>query len=317
MSFFDPVRLWLLLGVAALAVVYVVLQQRRKHYAVRFTNLSLLASVAPKSPGWRRHIPAILFIMAMATLVVGFANPALDQKIPRERATIILAIDTSLSMEATDVDPTRIDAAKSAAKTFIDSLPPKINVGLLGFDGSTILKVPPTTDHDRLKQGIQNLQLGQGTAIGEALFASLDAIASVPADDAGTPAPARIVLMSDGATTTGRPNEVGAKAAKDAGVPVSTIAFGTPNGTIKIPEENAEVPVPVDADALKAIADETGGKFFDAQSADELTSVYQDIGSSIGYTTELASIAGWFIGGALVILILTSTFSLLWFSRLP
>jgi Ca-activated chloride channel family protein len=317
MSFFDPARLWLLLGVAAIAVAYVVLQQRRKSYAVRFTNLSLLQSVAPKKPGWRRHVPAVLFILALATLVVGFANPAKDQRIPRERATILLAIDTSLSMEATDVQPTRIEAAKSAAKTFIDSLPPKINVGLLQFNASTVLKVPPTTDHDRLKQGVDGLKLGQGTAIGEAMFASLDAISSVPPDEEGTAAPARIVLMSDGSTTTGRPNEVGAKAAKDANVPVSTIAFGTPDGTIRIPEEGVTVPVPVDGDALKAIADQTGGLFFNAASADELKSVYQDIGSSVGYTTELASIAGWFIGGALVILLITSAFSLIWFSRLP
>jgi Ca-activated chloride channel family protein len=317
MSFFNPERLWLLLGVAALATAYVVLQQRRKSYAIRFTNLSLLASVAPKSPGWRRHVPAVLFVMAMATLVVGFANPAADQKVPRERATILLAIDTSLSMEATDVAPTRIEAAKSAAKTFIDSLPTKINVGLLQFNGSTVLKVPPTTDHDRLKQGIDGLKLGQGTAIGEAMFAALDAISAVPPDEQGTPAPARIVLMSDGSTTTGRPNEVGAKAAKDAQIPVSTIAFGTPDGTIKIPEENATVPVPVDGDALKQIADTTGGKFFNAASADELKAVYQDIGSSVGYTNELQSIAGWFIGGALVFLLITSGLSLVWFSRLP
>src|SRR5262249_33987127 len=147
-------------------------------------------------------------------------------------------------------------------------------------------------------------KLGQGTAIGEAMFASLDAIASVPPDEAGTQAPARVVLMSDGSTTLGRPNEVGAKAAKDLNIPVSTIAFGTPEGTI--PLENRDVPVPVDGDALKEIADTTGGKFFNAASAEELKSVYQDIGSSVGYTTELRSIAGWFIGAALLALTITS-----------
>src|SRR3954471_12225497 len=159
MSFFDPQRLWLLLAVVALAATYIFLQARRRHYAVRFTNLALLGSVAPKSPGWRRHIPAVLFLFALATLVTGFANPAADQKIPRERATIVLAIDTSLSMEATDVQPNRFEAAKSAAKTFIDLLPPKINVGLLSFNGNATLKVPPTTDHDKLKAGIDKLSL--------------------------------------------------------------------------------------------------------------------------------------------------------------
>lgn len=317
MNFFDPQRLWLLIAVAALGATYIAMQARRKQYAVRFTNLALLGSVAPRTPGWRRHIPAVLFIMALATLVVGFADPARDEKIPRERATIILAIDTSLSMEATDVTPNRFEAAKVAAKSFVDLLPPKINVALLSFNGSAVLKVPPSTDHERLKQGIDSLKLGQGTAIGEAIFASLDAIAAAPPDEAGTPAPARVVLLSDGSTTVGRPNEVGAKAAKDLQVPVSTIAFGTSEGTIRIPQENTTVRVPVDGPALQDIADVTGGKFFNAASADQLKSVYEDIGSSVGYTTELRSVAGWFIGAALVILSITSALSLVWFSRLP
>ncbi|MBI2706188.1 MAG: VWA domain-containing protein [Actinobacteria bacterium] len=317
LDFFEPQRLWLLAAVAGLAVTYVVMQSRRKKYAVRFTNLALLSSVAPKSPGWRRHIPAFLFLAALSTLVVGFADPAKDQKIPRERATIILAIDTSLSMEATDVQPNRLGAAKTAAKTFVDILPSKINVGLLSFNGNATLKVPPTTDRERLKQGIDALKLDQATAIGEALFASLDAIAAVPPDDAGTAAPARIVLLSDGKTTVGRPNEVGAKAAKDLNIAVSTIAFGTDEGTIRIPQENASVNVPVDGEALQQIADTTGGKFFNAATADQLKSVYEDIGSSVGYTTEMRSIAGWFIGAALLILAMTSALSLVWFSRLP
>ena len=155
-----------------------------------------------------------------------------------------------------------------------------------------------------------------GDALGRVGW-ELDAIAAVPPDEAGTTAPARVVLMSDGATTVGRPNEVGAKAAKDLNIPVSTIAFGTDEGTIKIPQENTTVRVPVDGDALKEIADTTGGKFFNAATEDQLKSVYEDIGSSVGYTTEMRSIAGWFIGGALLILTLTSALSLIWFSRLP
>ena len=317
MTFFFPERLWLLLAVVALVAAYVFLQSRRRSYALRYTNLPLLASVAPKRPGWRRHVPAALFLIALSTLVVGFAEPAAEQRVPRERATIILAIDTSLSMEATDVSPKRIDAAKVAAKSFVDKLPPKINVAVLAFDGRASLKVPPTTDHERLKRSIDGLSLGQGTAIGEAVFASLDAIKSVPADEEGTPPPSRIVLMSDGSTTVGRPNEAGGEAAKEAKVPVSTIAFGTDSGTIRIPESPGPVRVPVDAEALRALADQTGGKAFDAASAEELQQVYTDIGSSVGYTTELSSIASWFIGAALIVLVATAGLSLLWFSRLP
>ncbi|MEZ5141352.1 MAG: VWA domain-containing protein [Acidimicrobiales bacterium] len=317
MSFLEPQRLLVLAVVGVLALFYVVLQARRRTYAVRFTNLALLSAVAPKRPGWRRHVPAAFFLLATATLVVGFARPTHEEQVPRERATVILAIDTSLSMEATDVAPTRIEAAKEAASSFLDIVPPKINVGLVAFNGNATLKVPPTTDRAKLKAGIEGLQLGERTAIGEAIFASLDALNQVPSDDQGTKPPARVVLMSDGATTDGRPNEAGAKAAVDAGVPVSTIAFGTDEGTIQVPGESRTVPVRVDQEALKEIADTTQGKFFAAATEGELRDVYADMGSSIGYTTEEREVSSWFIGGALALLLVTSAMSLAWFSRLP
>ena len=317
MNFLDPQRLLLLGAVALLAVLYLVLQARRRTYAVRFTNLALLSAVAPKRPGWRRHLPAAFFLIATAVLVVGFARPTREEQVPRERATIILAIDTSLSMEADDVAPTRIEAAKAAAASFIDILPPKINVGLVAFNGNATLKVPPTTDRARLKAGIQGLQLGERTAIGEAIFASLDALNQVPPDQEGTKPPARILVMSDGATTDGRPNEVAAKAAVDAGVPVSTIAFGTDDGKIQVPGESRTVSVRVDREALKDIADTTQGRSFSAATEGELRDVYADIGSSVGYTTEEREVSSWFIGGALGLLLITSGMSLIWFSRLP
>ena len=317
MNFLEPQRLLLLGAVALLAVLYLVLQARRRTYAVRFTNLALLSAVAPKRPGWRRHLPAAFFLVANAVLVVGFARPTREEQVPRERATIILAIDTSLSMEADDVAPTRIEAAKAAAASFIDILPPKINVGLVAFNGNATLKVPPTTDRARLKAGIQGLQLGERTAIGEAIFASLDALNQVPPDQEGTKPPARILVMSDGATTDGRPNEVAAKAAVDAGVPVSTIAFGTDDGKIQVPGESRTVSVRVDREALKDIADTTQGRSFSAATEGELRDVYADIGSSVGYTTEEREVSSWFIGGALGLLLITSGMSLIWFSRLP
>jgi Ca-activated chloride channel family protein len=317
MSFLEPIRLWLLLGAAALAGAYVFLQFRRRAYALRFTNLDLLASVAPKRPGWRRHAAAAVFLLAVTALVLGFAQPARDTRIPRERATIMMAIDTSLSMDATDVSPSRIDAAKEAAKRFLDVLPPKINVGLVSFNGAAAVEVPPTVDRDLVRMGIDNLELGESTAIGEAIFTSLDAIDTVPPDDEGTPPPARIVLMSDGATQTGRPNATASEAARQEGVAVSTIAFGTDNGTIMVPEQPYPVPVPVDKPSLRAIADDTGGTFYSAGSEQQLTEVYENIGSSVGYETEQREITTWFVAGALVLLLLGGTLSLLWFSRLP
>ena len=317
MTFLSPQRLWLIIAVVALAAGYILLQWRRRAYTVRFTNVNLLSAVAPKRPGWRRHIAALIYLVALTTLVLGFAQPARDERIPRERATIMLAIDTSLSMEATDVAPTRLEAAQSAAKRFLQIIPPKINVGLVAFNGSAALKVPPTIDRDRVSASIDTLTLGESTATGEAIFASLDAISSVPPDDQGTQPPARIVLMSDGTWTVGRTNEAATQAAIDANVPVSTIAFGTEDGTIRVPEQPYPIPVPVDKQALQDIADQTSGKFYSAASEKQLTEVYENIGSSVGYETEQREISTWFIAGALLFSFAAAGCSLLWFHRLP
>ncbi len=315
MTFLAANRLWLLLAVVALVVGYVVSQFRSKKYAVRFSNLSLLASVAPKRPGWRRHLPAAAFALALATFVLAFAQPTRDTKVPREQATIVMAIDVSLSMQATDVEPTRLQAAKAAAASFVDLVPSKLNIGLVAFSGTAQVLVPPTTDHTLLKRNIDNLQLGPATAIGEAIYASLSAIAAVPVQPGQKPPPARIVLMSDGATTVGRPNAPAAKAAADANTPVSTIAFGTQTGTVTV--EGNPVRVPVNKDALRVIANETKGSFFEAASGKELKKVYADIGSSVGYRTERKEATALFVGLGLVFALVAAATSLVWFSRLP
>jgi len=315
MTFLAAGRLWLLVAIIALAVAYVVSQFRSQKYAVRFSNLPLLASVAPKRPGWRRHLPAAAFALALTTFVLAFAQPTRDVKVPREQATIVMAIDVSLSMQATDVDPTRFEAAKAAAASFVELVPSKLNIGLVAFSGTAQVLVPPTTDHTLLKRSIDNLQLGPATAIGEAIYASLGAIALVPAQPGQKPPPARIVLMSDGATTVGRPNAAAAKAAADAGTPVSTIAFGTQTGTVTV--EGNPVRVPVNKDALRIVADETKGSFFEASSAKELKKVYADIGSSVGYRTERKEATAFFVGLGLVFALVAAATSLVWFSRLP
>ncbi len=316
MTFLEPARLWLLALVGALAVVYVIAQWRRRAYAVRFTNVELLDSVAPRRPGWRRHVPAVLFLLAASALVLAVARPARDERVPRERATVIMAIDTSLSMDATDVDPSRIEGAKEAAAAFLEALPDRLNVGLVSFNGIATVRVPPTTDHERVQQQIAGLELDEATAIGEAIFASLDAIDAVLPDETGSAPPARIVLMSDGFTTVGRPDADAVVAARDAGVPVSTIAFGTDQGFIEIEGEGI-VPVPVDQTALQGIAEGTGGQFFSAASTEELEVVYSDIGSAVGFEDEQREIVLWFVTAALILLLATAATSLLWFSRLP
>jgi len=313
MTWESPQRLWLLLAVAALAVAYVVLQRRRSKYAVRFTNLRLLDRVAPKRPQWRKHVPAGLFLAMLGLLVVGFARPTDEVRVPRERATVLLAIDVSISMDATDVAPSRLEAAQAAATTFARRLPPRINLGLVSFAGSATVRVPPTTDREAVVSASGRLELAEATAIGDAVLACLDAIESVPVD--GEPVPASVVLMSDGETTVGVPNSRAADAAEEAGVPITTIGFGTDEGTIRY--EGRVLPVPVNQEDLAALADATGGRTFSAATGEELQSVYEDIGSSVGFETEAREVGRWFTGLALALATLAAVGSLVWFSRLP
>jgi Ca-activated chloride channel homolog len=317
MSFSAPERLWLFVAVAAVGLAYLAAQVGRRRYEVRFTNLALLDVVAPHRPGWRRHVPAALFLLAGAALVGAVAQPFDEVRVPRERATVVLAIDTSLSMQATDVAPSRIEAAQQAARSFVAELPSSINLGLVTFDGIARVRVTPTTDRAPVLAAVDALELAPSTAIGEAIFASLDAVAAAPPADDGSAPPARIVVMSDGKTTVGRPNEQGTQAALDAGIAVSTIAFGTPDGEIYVPDQPTPVGVAVQPGPLRDIAEVTGGTFFEAGSLDELEAVYDDIGSAVGYETEERDITVRFVAIGLVLLLATAVASLLWFSRLP
>lgn len=321
-SFLSPGRLWLLLAVVALVAVYLLAQRRRKAYAVRFTNLALLDRIAPKRPGWRRHVPAAAFLAMLGLLVVGFARPTADVDVPRERATVMVAIDVSSSMEATDVSPSRLEAATQAAGAFVDQLPERFNVGLVTFAGTAGIAVPPTQDHAAVRQALEGLSLSPATAIGEAVFSSLQGISTVDSGqstgdgEAEDAVPARIVLMSDGSNTSGRDPAVAAQAAEAAGVPVSTIAYGTAEGTITSADGRTQ-PVPVDAASLRTLARSTGGQAYTAESGEELSEVYADIGSSVGTRTERQEVSAWFIGAALLAAAAAAGLSLLWFARLP
>lgn len=316
MSFLAAWRLLLLAGVAAMAGAWLLSLRRRQRYVVRFTNVDLLDVVAPQRPDWRRHLPPVLFLLALASLVVAFARPVQATKEPDERATIVLAIDTSLSMEATDVDPNRIEVARAAADQFVDELPEEINVGLVTFNGVATVAVSPTEDHSVVQTAIANITLNESTAIGEAIFTALDAIEAAPAGADGEPAPGRIVLMSDGETTVGRPDADAATAAADAGVPVFTIAFGTESGIIETPD-GLQQPVPVLPGPLRDIAEVTGGQAYEATSLPELGDVYEDIGSVVGFRDVDRDISGWFLGVGLVLLALAGAGSLAWSQRLP
>ena len=317
MKFLSPGYLLLLVPAIALLVVYVVLQVRRKVYVARFSNVELLGTVAPRRPGWRRHLTFALLLIGLTVLSVGVARPAAAVRVARDRATVMVAIDVSLSMQATDVLPTRIAAAKSAATEFVSLLPARINVGLVAFGGNASVLVPPTLDRDSVRAGINNLQLQESTAIGEAVFTSLDAIkvfgqASTARGD--KPPPARIVLMSDGANNKGRSIAQAIDAAKAAAVPVSTIAFGTATGSVTYQGET--IPVPPDLQALQTLANGTHGSFHTAHSAEELKTVFSDIGSQIGYTTVHRDISWRFLAIGLLFTMAAAGTAMLWGGRL-
>jgi len=319
MSFLSAHWLWLLFAVAALLAWHIVVSVRRRGYAARLASASTLASVLPTRPQWwRRHVPAVLTLLALTGMVFALARPAKAQRVPRERATIMLAIDVSNSMAATDISPTRLAAAKQGAQAFVDQLPPRINLGLVSFSGSAAVLVPPTTDREAVRSAINGLQLGPATAIGEGIYASLQAISSAGErlpDANQSPPPAAIVLLSDGETTRGRPNSQAGLAAKDAHVTVDTIAYGTAGGTLDVGGQL--IPVPVNEPALRQIAEQTGGSHHRATSGDELTSVYKGLGSSIGYRTEFREITPAFVGTSLALGLAAGAAGLAFGRRLP
>jgi len=326
MIFLSPDRLWLLLGVLGLLIAYVVAQFARRRHAVRYAALPLLARVAPR-PGWRRHLPAALFLLMMAALVAGFARPQTDMRVPREQATVVVVLDISDSMRATDVIPDRFSVARDAAAAFVRRLPSQYRVGLVPFSTTAAVAVPPTTDHALVIDSIMRLEPGGATAIGEAMVTSTEASQRligkwVSGDSASSGAgprarqraeriPSRMVLLSDGASSRGIPVEEGIEAAVLAGVRVSTIAYGTDTGVLR------DQPVPVDHETLRTIAAETGGRAYRAESARELRRVYRDLGSSLGYRVERHEVTSWAVGLGLLAGLLAASTSLRFTGRLP
>jgi Ca-activated chloride channel family protein len=337
-TFTSPLFLLALLPVAALAAAYLVMQRRRTRYAVRFATLPMLDRVAPARPRWRRHLATTLVLLALAAFATAAAGPQMQLRVPYERATVIVAIDVSGSMEAQDVPPDRMTAAKEAAVQFVRELPETVQVGVVAFSRDANLVTPVTADRVLVEDSIEALQAGGGTAIGEAVFASAEEVArqaaanSEPSDGGttaggGTPAPdaagseesaelipARLVLLSDGFNTVGRSPAESVPAALDAQMPVSTIAYGTPDGVIGSGFRTQSAPA--DGETLRMLAEETGGHFYSAESGAELDQVYEDIGSSIGWRTETTLVTTPLVLLGLALAITATALSLRWFSRL-
>ena len=317
LPFFGPMSLtgfehpWFflfLLVVIGLVALYVIVQMARQKRMLRFANMELLESVAPQRPSRWRHLPAVLLVSSMVLFTIAMAGPTHDVRIPRNRAVVMLVIDVSQSMRATDVSPNRLVAAQEAAKQLADQLTPGINLGLISYAGTATVLVSPTTNREATKNAIDKLQLADRTATGEGVFTALQAIATVGAVIGGgdEPPPARIVLMSDGKETVpSNPDNpkgayTAARTAKDQGVPISTVSFGTPYGYVEINEQRQ--PVPVDDEMLAKIAELSGGEAFTASSLEQLKQVFSNLQEQIGYETIKGDASvGWLRLGALVL----------------
>jgi Ca-activated chloride channel family protein len=274
---------------------------------LRFANLAMLERIAPKRQGWQRHVPVTLLLAALVLFTVALAAPTAEQKVPRNRATVMLVIDVSLSMRATDIEPSRLAAAQREAKRFANDLTPGVNLGLVSFAGSATVLVSPTTERVSVIRAIDNLKLAEATGTGEAIFAamsSIEAFGAVVSDVQGPP-PARIVLLTDGKQTVPtadgddpRGAFTAARAAGAAKIPISAISFGTAYGQVEINGERQ--PVPADDESIRRIADLSGGQFYDASSAGQLSDVVNTLGEQIGYETKRADASKpWLIAGTI------------------
>jgi Ca-activated chloride channel family protein len=306
LAFLSPERLLILLVIPLLVAAYIFATLRKNRRGMRFTNTSMLDVVVPKQSQWRRHVAVALSMLSLVTLTAAFARPKTEVDVPRERATVVIVVDASLSMQATDVKPNRFEAAKAAAIEFVRELPDKYNVSVVSMAGSASILVPPTLAHNTVENAINGIQLQDSTAIGEGIFTALRALGQAPKDpnDPDSVAPGAIVLLSDGSNTVGRAPQQGAALARQAKVPVYTIAYGTENGFVDL--EGKREPVPVDHTAMKQIARISNGRYFAAATAEQLKTVYENIGSEVGYEKADREVTSRFAGYGLAFAVLAA-----------
>jgi Ca-activated chloride channel homolog len=319
-SFAAPLVLLALVAIPVLAALYASHQANRAKAAAAFASPRLGASVAPHRPGWRRHAPMLVFALALAALIVAAAKPQKTVAVPVERASIMLADDISGSMQAKDVAPNRLVAARRAAKQFLAQVPKKVNVGLMAFNQTPRVLLSPTTDRQAANEALDRLAPSGGTATGLAIQTAMNVLKRVPGELGKRP-PSAIVLISDGASTSGVDPVQAAQAARKAKIPVYTVALGTARGTIQVKRSGGQggtqtVRVPPDPASLREIARASGGQSYVAADASKLSAVYQKLGSQLGHKNEKREITAGFAGGALALLLFGAALSLYWFGRL-
>jgi Ca-activated chloride channel family protein len=319
-SFAAPAALAALVVLPLLLGLYLVRERRRRAWAARFGNPALLPNVVDRSPGWRRHLPLVLLLVALAALIVGVARPHAQVTVKREQATVIVAIDVSRSMGATDVRPSRLAAARAAAQDFIAKVPSRYRVGIIAFGSRANVLLPPTLDRDLVAPALATLKPGNGTALGDAIALAIGLGKQQRARDGFVP-PTSVLVLSDGAQQGGRvPLRTAERQAKTAHVPVSALAIGTANGTVKAKLTGGLteiINVPADPAALRSLAAATGGDAFTSSSDSGLKHVYEKLGSRLGHRRQPRELTDAFAAGGGVLMLLGAAFSAFWFRRIP
>ena len=320
MTFEWPSALIGLVLVPVLVALYLLWERRRADYASRFTTVSLLPNLVDASPRWRRHLPLAILLVALTAMVVGVARPHATLSVKREEATAILVIDTSLSMSADDVKPTRLEAARREARAFLDQLPSKYRVAIVGFAGRAYVALPPTNDRDLAVSALRNLHPAEGTSLGDAVALATRIAGRQRASDGSKP-PAAIIVISDGAQFSGKTSPAAAALrARQAHIPVYSVLVGTENGVINVPLQGgftAQMRVPPSPETLRTVTQITGGRFFPAPSVSQLRAVYGRLGSHLGSRKESREVTNLFAGGSAALLLLGGGLSALWFRRVP
>jgi Ca-activated chloride channel homolog len=315
-----PVWLLGLLAAPVLVWLYVRHERGGRRGRVAFASAAMLPSVAPRLPGWRRHLPIAMYLLALVALVVALARPQVTIAVPIDQARVVLVFDESGSMAATDVQPTRLQAARTAAGAFLDKIPRRVQVGAVVYNQGARVAQGPTRSRAAVRQALAQVKPQGSTATGDALNLALS-VARRAARPGAKPPPAAIVLLSDGKSVRGSDPVAAARAARRAKVPIYTVSLGTPQGTIPRHDKQGNVvgttPVPPDPDTLARVASVSGGRTFDVRAASRLSAVYESLGSQIAKKKQPRQITAGFAGGALALVVVGGLMSLFWFGRLP
>lgn len=340
MSFLWPDLLWLLLLIPALIIAYIIAQRRRQKYALRYASLSLVKDAVGRGPGWRRHLPPFLFLIGLTVMLVAFARPVATVMLPSNQGTIVLSIDVSGSMQAQDMQPNRLEAAKIAARAFVQKQPPHVRIGVVSFSDNAAVVQAPTNDREAILAAINRLTPQRGTAIGRGILTAIEALSEDPTKPVPTPAargdalippqptpsptpmprgtyaPAIVILLSDGESNVGPPPLDVIHQAANRGVRVYTVGVGSPQGTV-LTIQGRNVRVRLDEETMKGIADRTDAEYYKADTEADLKSVYENLSTRVVFRAEQTELTALFTGAAAIFVLLAGMLSLLWFSRLP